>query len=568
MSRWNFKSVSANGLCCLAISGIWGCSGPSPGEAMEPIATVRQGVCTGAITQNPCNTGNAYPLDPANAARSIVRYRYDPNLSATWGSESDPNSNKGKMRSAMNEWQTATNNRYSFVQTFLTDANTLVVWDSRVGQSTICSPSTHCWDFNQGAGFMRHELGHCLGLAHEHERVDRDKYVIINPSSSNCLHDGVTIFSDIWSICNALDNVNGANFGPYDFASTMHYGAAGVPADFVHRSADMPLWTGMGAPTYDDGSKAIELGARQYGWGKFFTRERDKGPTIPWDPSIASGIMMTGAPTSANLHAQNSLHAFARGSDGNIWSKGQDSPSWWEWYSLGAPPGGAPGEPAAVTTSNTTLMLVGVVNSTGVWLRSWTSGGWGNWYSIGLPPVAVGSSYRITMSSWGSARLDVFIVDSNNSIWQKTWTGSNYIEWRNLGAAADSKAAVTSWAANRIDLFTRGADNHLWHRWCDTLTACNSAAWSSWEDMGGALMPNTSPAVVSANSGWLDVFVLGAGTRIFLKRYRSSTGWEAPFYQLGGNIVGGSVAATSPSAGRIDVHAQLTDGGLWHRWTL
>jgi Astacin (Peptidase family M12A) len=54
-----------------------------------------------------------------------------------------------------------------------------------------------------------HEWGHVLGLLHEHERLDRDNYISISPGSN----------------LNATIAGRGFNFGPYDFASIMHYDA-------------------------------------------------------------------------------------------------------------------------------------------------------------------------------------------------------------------------------------------------------------------------------------------------------------------------------------------------------
>ncbi|KAF9698815.1 hypothetical protein EKO04_003336 [Ascochyta lentis] len=79
-----------------------------------------------------------------------------------------------------------------------------------------------------GAGTYTHELGHTLGLYHEHTRPDRDDYVIIN-----C--DNVMQSSDGPNDCSENCSGNGCNFarladdkakwsGPYDSLSIMHYG--------------------------------------------------------------------------------------------------------------------------------------------------------------------------------------------------------------------------------------------------------------------------------------------------------------------------------------------------------
>ena len=71
------------------------------------------------------------------------------------------------------------------------------------------------WNGNTGVNYVLvHELGHCLGLYHEHQRLDRDTFVTINYNNVQA---------------NALDNnfpyeFSAESYGPYDFDSMMHYG--------------------------------------------------------------------------------------------------------------------------------------------------------------------------------------------------------------------------------------------------------------------------------------------------------------------------------------------------------
>jgi hypothetical protein len=61
-------------------------------------------------------------------------------------------------------------------------------------------------------GLVIHELGHAIGLYHEHQRPDRDAYVTFMPA---CVQNGKLSQFDVRL---------GLNYGVYDKASIMHYG--------------------------------------------------------------------------------------------------------------------------------------------------------------------------------------------------------------------------------------------------------------------------------------------------------------------------------------------------------
>ncbi len=69
--------------------------------------------------------------------------------------------------------------------------------------------ATGCWT----QGIIAHEIGHAIGLIHEHQRPDRDTYVTINLDRVE--PDARSNFTRI---------VTGRMWGPYDFGSLMHYG--------------------------------------------------------------------------------------------------------------------------------------------------------------------------------------------------------------------------------------------------------------------------------------------------------------------------------------------------------
>lgn len=68
--------------------------------------------------------------------------------------------------------------------------------------------SIYNWDYRF---IIAHEIGHALGLAHEHQRSDRDSYVTINTGN---IQSGYENNFTVWST---------TNYGAYDFDSVMHY---------------------------------------------------------------------------------------------------------------------------------------------------------------------------------------------------------------------------------------------------------------------------------------------------------------------------------------------------------
>ena len=141
----------------------------------------------------------------------IIPYQFEPDVSET---------NRDRMRVAMDEWEAAANLRF-------------VPRNGEAGYVNIENGNQNAASvgFNGGAAFMiiqawgnhatlLHELGHTLGLFHEHQRPDRDQFVDI-------------IFEHIQGPNAAFLIGRGNPFGDYDFRSIMHYSqfASAIPPD-------------------------------------------------------------------------------------------------------------------------------------------------------------------------------------------------------------------------------------------------------------------------------------------------------------------------------------------------
>lgn len=73
-----------------------------------------------------------------------------------------------------------------------------------------------------------HEIGHAVGLKHEHSRTDRDDHVTINHANIDP-EDKANNF-DLYTL--------GVDVGPYDFASVMHYGRCAFGLKVPANAAD------------------------------------------------------------------------------------------------------------------------------------------------------------------------------------------------------------------------------------------------------------------------------------------------------------------------------------------
>ncbi len=138
----------------------------------------------------------------------VVYYEWDANVSAA---------NRSNMLNAMVQWVAVANvsfslrfNQSNYVHIQDSTANNSAV--GMVGGAQIINITS--WT---SVYIVAHELGHCLGLFHEHQRPDRDSYLFIN---ANNVQGGLggSIYLNNFPVQGSAHG-----YGPYDFDSVMQY---------------------------------------------------------------------------------------------------------------------------------------------------------------------------------------------------------------------------------------------------------------------------------------------------------------------------------------------------------
>ena len=178
-------------------------------------------------------------------------------------------------------------------------------------------------------------------------------------------------------------------------------------------------------------------------------------------------------------------------------------------------------------------------------------------------PPACGSLQTFIASpavcAQGPNSLDLFAQGTNGALYHKSYAGSTWSSWENLGGKLTSSPAATSPGSGQIDVFVRGSNGALYEK----TTTDGGKLWSNWISLGGQIPVGTAPAASSWDSGRLDLFVEGMNGALYHKSYTGSTwsSWE----NLGGKLTSSPGAAGLGEAQTIRVGARGGDGAYWYR---
>ena len=138
----------------------------------------------------------------------------------------------------------------------------------RNNQPTVVTLSDGCWT----VGTVQHEIGHAIGLIHEHQRADRDEYVVVDLTQVEAEKE--RFFNRIAS---SRDHT------PYDFGSVMHYGES----DFGITPSSRVLSVRPGLPNVRLGGARVSTTDQRfttalYGLGYATPGSGRPGPAVPF----------------------------------------------------------------------------------------------------------------------------------------------------------------------------------------------------------------------------------------------------------------------------------------------
>lgn len=171
------------------------------------------------------------------------------------------------------------------------------------------------------------------------------------------------------------------------------------------------------------------------------------------------------------------------------------------------------------------------------------------------PQVVMAPTTSATFSGLASWTAYRFAVSATSSVGTGSPAWTNYVipGWQSAGGTLSSSPAIVAAAVGRLDVFARGTDNAIWQR------TWTGSTWTSWQSLGGNL---TSGPSAAGSPGRIDIFARGADNALWHRTW-NGTAWLA-WESLGGTLSSDPSAATSGPSD-VMVFARGTDNAIWSR---
>jgi hypothetical protein len=540
-------SITIWGLALIGCAAQLGCNGSPASPPASDVTVKESATCTVLPPPGTCHT-QIWP-------GGVIPYDYDPSYA---GPESQAGTDQNGIRSKMNDWEAATNGVIHFVRNS-TDPHRVIFVNGAGNGNGGCASPTGVSANNVGIAAwsglgcqMYHELGHIIGLQHQHQRADRDRYISVNPSSPSCFDN------DMYKKCTLSDD-EGTDYGPYDLSSTEEYGTVNFQQpELTLRSNGNPITTGMGPPTARDVAAVAEMYAVQYGpWKRSRPLGTDVGAYQPLDNSLAPGVNVASGTSPAFVRSGNNILIFARGTDGATYyksSSGLGEPAWSPWFQMNISGQGSPAA-AGLPAAGDIYIATNQSGAIAVNDRAFAVFDNGDW-NIGAPRTAsIASDPAIAVAS--GLGVYVFVRGSDNALWAYNVSANS--GWMSLGGSFVGNPAAVSRTATSFDIFVNSSNGNLQ----EVSFNGTSTTWSSVPNGSCCLAAGSSPTVASPQPLELDVLFKGTDGLMWWKRITNAHGYETP-KRIGG-IVASNPSAAGFGGGRIDVVFVGDDAGLWHR---
>jgi hypothetical protein len=494
----NSRFVTIWGLVSASLV-VAGCGSTDTATTPETVETQSQPLCSNSVTPlySGCQSGSTPALPYVWPGRTVA-YSFTQGISAssptvTFSSLS-PGDEKtgvpdeqGFALAAMRNWGPVTANVMSFVArttqpvyvTIHKDNTTSGTGSNGATSCTLAQGSSpaHCTITMHGNGpwqlfGLEHELGHSMGLYHQQQRFDRDRYLVVNEASVGDPRGGVSglpscanpslpsDYNGTWSKCLSTEQ-----YGSFDFSSVMLYGGAGISGALTGSGASYTRLNGSEVcgyacaaastvcnscspglgPSYYDGSAVLETSFVPDGWKPLVSLGFD---TSSGAQPLATDLDPTHVYTPQTVYAQGrvspfyiydtstslSMRAIVRGADNQIWMRTYSNGAWtggWNRLNIGV----YSSDPAGVSWGTGRIDIVGRGIDNNIYQTAFQNGNLLGQASLGAPNAGAASAPAI--SSRGSGVLDVFVIGGDGSLYVKSWVGSQqgfgWTLWTNQG---------------------------------------------------------------------------------------------------------------------------------------
>lgn len=334
---------------------------------------------------------------------------------------------------------------------------------------------------NQDPNTIRHELGHCLGLWHEFNRADADRWLVEQPDLDvNCDQPGVDgeCFPEAFGTKAALM----PPLGNYDYDSLMHY------SKFNNVNVTDQKENSFGRQNLDRGPTPAYISARdksrllQYyawkrnqNWGFFksLSYKPQHDPDALPNPYLAEGVEAVGTPAIA-YQSPGNYDIFAHGSDNRLYWKMyrmvNNIPfSFVGWRSIGCCFGS---DPSAISRGEGQIDIVAVGAASGKLIhKHYENGEWGSAVYVqggyptgGIKQAAEGRHIGPAVASRGADSLDVFVVRSDGRLAFTTLNNGVWTKWLTLGDGYNvtARPAAIALSTTQVRLAINESDDNLY----------------------------------------------------------------------------------------------------------